>query len=87
MERRVGIYFGETSRSLYEPSKEHVRNPESFSEGSHIIKQWMKHHPEERRPEFIFSVLKNFRDCLSRPVAEAIKFHYSRDELLNSKNE
>jgi hypothetical protein len=43
--------------------------------------------PRGRKPEIIFSVIKNFRDCLSRQVAEAIKIHYSRDELLNSKNE
>ena len=46
-EGRVGIYYGETSRSLYERSKEHVRDAESFSEGSHIIKHLMKHDPEE----------------------------------------
>ena len=33
------------------------------------------------------SVLKTFRDCLSRQVSESIKIHYSRDKLLNSKNE
>ena len=87
LQSRVGIYYGETSRSLYERSKEHVRDAESFSEGSHIIKHWMKHHQDEEKPEFIFSVLKTFRDCLSRQVSEAIKIHYSRDKLLNSKNE
>jgi hypothetical protein len=45
------------ARSLYERSKEHVRDEESFSESSHIIKHWMKHHPEEGKPEFIFSVI------------------------------
>ena len=64
-----------------------MNDADSFSGGSHIIKHWMKHHQEEGKPEFIFSVLKNFRDCLSRQVAEAIKIHYSKDELLNSKNE
>ena len=38
LQSRVGIYYGETSRSLYERSKEHVRDAESFSEGSHIFK-------------------------------------------------
>jgi hypothetical protein len=28
-----------------------------------------------------------YRDCLSRQVEEAIRIHYSKDTLLNSKNE
>ena len=38
-------------------------------------------------PKFTFTILKSFKDCLSRQVAEAIMIHYSGDELLNSKNE
>jgi hypothetical protein len=87
-ERRLGIYYGESSRSLYERSKEHVNDAETFKEGSHIVKHWMAYHQEDNtRPEFIFTVLSTFKDCLSRQVAEAIKIHYSVDDLLNSKNE
>ena len=56
-EKRVGVYFGESSKLLYERSKEHVNDAESFKE------------------------------CQSRQVAEAIKIHYTKDEILNSKNE
>ena len=38
-------------------------------------------------PKFTFTILSTFKDCLSRQVAEAIKIHYSGDQLLNSKNE
>ena len=38
-------------------------------------------------PKFTFTILKSFKDYLSRQVAEAIMIHYSGDELLNSKNE
>jgi hypothetical protein len=38
---RRGIYLGESSRSLYERSKEHLKNAEDFSKGSHIVKHWM----------------------------------------------
>ena len=31
--------------------------------------------------------MNSFKDCLSRQVAEAIEIYYSKDELLNSKNE
>ena len=85
---RRGIYLGETSRTLYERSKEHVADAVSFKEGSHIIKHWISsHHEDKKRPPFFFKVLQPFKDCLSRQVAEAVAINYSKDELLNSKNE
>jgi hypothetical protein len=39
-EHRVRIYYGESSRSLYEGSREHIRDAEKFQEGSHIGKHW-----------------------------------------------
>jgi hypothetical protein len=39
-ERRVEIYIGDLSRSLYERSKEHMSDAEGFQEGSHIVKHW-----------------------------------------------
>ena len=48
----------------------------------------MKYHQkDDSRPPFSFKVLDSFKDCLSRQVAEAIRIHYAKDELLNSKNE
>ena len=38
-------------------------------------------------PKFTFTILKSFKDYLSRQVAEALMIHYSGDELLNSKNQ
>ena len=85
---RNGIYIGESSRSLYERSKEHLRDAESFDPGSHIIKHWMNVHPDRKDcPDFSFSIKNRFRDCLSRQVAEAISILYTKDQILNSKNE
>ena len=85
---RKGIYFGESSRSLYERSREHLKDAADFDSGSHIVKHWMNEHPDmEECPVFSFSILSRFRDCLSRQVAEAITINYTRDQLLNSKNE
>ena len=47
---RKGIYFGESSRSLFERAKEHMTDASSFSDKSHIIKlegntSWSKEHP------------------------------------------
>ena len=38
---REGIYVGESSRSLHERALEHVRDAQSFSVKSHIVKHWM----------------------------------------------
>ena len=38
-------------------------------------------------PTFLFTILNSLKDCLPRLVPEAIEIHYSKDELLNSKNE
>ena len=85
---RIGIYYGETSRTLYERSKEHVNDADSFTQGSHIVKHWMTSHADDQdKPDFIFRVLSSYKDCLSRQVAEAIRIHYTGDVLLNSKNE
>jgi hypothetical protein len=79
---------GETSRSLFERSLEHHRYAEAFSESSHMVKHWIQEHPAARkRPEFEFSILGVYRDCLSRQVAEALRIFYSDAHLLNSKNE
>ena len=52
------------------------------------MKHWMQQHAEDDvMPHFTFTILQSFRDCLSRQVAEAIRIHYSKDTLLNSKNE
>ena len=86
--RREGVYIGETSRSLYERSKEHVADAKSFREGFHIVKHWLSSHEEDKeQPEFIFKKTSSHKDCLSRQIAEAILIHYSKDSLLNSKNE
>ena len=48
----------------------------------------MNEHPEmDVCPKFSFKIKARFRDCLSRQVAEAITILYSKDQLLNSKNE
>ena len=53
-----------------------------------IVKHWLSSHEGEReQPEFIFRKLSSFKDCRSRQIAEAILIHFSKDELLNSKNE
>ena len=85
---RVGIYIGETSRSLAERCTEHFSDAASFSKKSHMVKHWMLTHGEmDTMPPFKIKILKRYRDCLSRQVGEAIHILLSKDQLLNSKNE
>ena len=85
---REGIYVGESSRSLHERALEHVRDAQSFSAKSHIVKHWMNSHPSlPEPPEVEFSVTGMFRDCLTRQISEALRINLSKDMLLNSKGE
>ena len=85
---RIGIYVGETSRSLFERTKEHFGDADGFKPGSHMVKHWMTSHSESNAcPSFEFNIIGSYTDCLSRQVAEALRIMNSKDVLLNSKNE
>ena len=79
------IYVGETSRSLYERTKEHIKDGEDKKEESHIAKHWEHHHQGEDMPEFRFRIVRTFRDSLSRQVAESIRIDLRGEGVLNSK--
>ena len=55
---------------------------------SHIVKHWMSSHPDiPSPPKMTFTVLAMFKDALSRQISEALRIHYSVDNILNSKSE
>ena len=41
-----GVYIGESTRSLYERSKEHEADKEGRKEDSRQVKHWVLDHPE-----------------------------------------
>ena len=85
---RNGIYIGETSRTLHERALEHVRDADAFCPKSHIVKHWMSAHPDlPSPPEMEFGITAQYRDCLSRQIGEALRIHFSADNILNSKGE
>ena len=54
-------------------SKEHQQDATNFSSKSHVIKHWMITHPERpERPPFAFSIISQYRDCLTWQIGEAI---------------
>jgi hypothetical protein len=78
------IYVGESSRSLFERSKEHWSDFRRRTTDSHILKHWNNYHGAEGSPKFKFKPVRFFRDALSRQVAEAIRIQM-RGVTLNSK--
>ena len=83
-----GIYVGESSRSLYERSKEHRADRESMLEESHQVKHWLLHHQELHcPPAFRYKVIATFKDPMTRQLSEAVRIELRGSEVLNSKSE
>ena len=79
-------YIGETGRSLFERSLEHIADDKAEKPGSHIYKHWALHHSSELvQPVFQFKVLRVHQSCLDRQVHEGIRI--AMDGSLNSKCE
>ena len=79
------VYVGETSRSLFERAREHIKDGEAKTEDSHISKHWEQEHPGEPMPEFRFKIIRSFKDSLSRQVAESVRIDLRGEGILNSK--
>ena len=80
------IYVGETSRSLYERIKEHIKDGIERAEDSHIAKHWDQDHMGEQMPHFRFKIVRSFKDSLSRQVAESVRIDLRGEGVLNSKS-
>ena len=80
------VYIGESGRSLYERSQEHLEDAEKRRKCSHIFKHLALQHPEmDTQPRFKFSVLKVHSSPLDRQLHEAVRI--SCHGHLNSKSE
>ena len=62
------IYVGETTRSIFERSKEHWEAWRSRRTDSHILKHWTLHHGATGEPNFVMKVVAFHRTALSRQV-------------------
>ena len=84
----LGIYVGESSRSLYERSKEHEKDRNDEQEESHQLKHWVLDHPElDAPPKFKFKLISSFADPLTRQISEAVRIEQRGELILNSKSE
>ena len=81
-----GIYIGESGRSLYERSKEHLEDAKNHKDSSHIWKHWALCHQDLMvQPVFKFKVIRIHKSCLDRQLHEAVKI--ADCGTLNSKCE
>ena len=83
------LYVGETSRTIYERSREHWADWRGRKDTSHILKHQEQVHGGEEEPKFTMKVVKSFRTALSRQVGEAVRIRRRGGEgnILNSKAE
>ena len=82
------LYVGESSRSLYERSREHHRDMQDRSEDSHQVKHWILDHPDlSSPPKFRYKIVSGFKDALTRQVAESVRIERAGPNILNSKSE
>ena len=68
------VSIGETGRSLFERSSEHLDDALNHRDSSHIWKHWADCHPDLlEQPLFKFKVIKVHKSSLDRQIHEAIK--------------
>ena len=82
-------YYGESSRSAYERSKEHFSDYEKLSSKSHMVKHHVLEHQEiEGKISFSVKILRFHRTAFSRQIHEAVKIQLNENNnILNSKGE
>ena len=83
-------YVGETSRSLYERSFEHLTDFESLSIKSHMLKHAVEMHTREETDKIKFGIriIKTARTSFERQIYESVEIQENRrHHLLNSRSE
>ena len=66
------VYVGESSRSIYERSREHWEGARKGASNNHMVKHQVGEH-DNQAPQFAMKVVKHFRSALARQVAEAVR--------------
>ena len=93
MKKKIKLfkYVGETARSVYERSWEHVNSRDQLQTSSHMLKHILEEHEEEEQMEKIIfgvKVLRYTRNAFERQVSESVLIQEQRGHnILNSKSE
>ena len=86
-------YRGESSKNLYTRNLQHQYNYRGGEKSSAKIKEksFMYQHQQDKHDGgpalFKQSVLRSYKDCLSRQAAEGVFISKMEGEILNSKSE
>ena len=90
-ETKLYKYLGETCRSVWERSAEHLADLRNLSPTSHLLKHILDVHEGEdmERVRFGIRVVKYTRTAFDRQILESVKIQQERKEhfLLNSRTE
>ena len=82
------IYIGETARSLWDRSLEHMDDLKRRTDTSVLYRHWQETHINEGQPEFRVEVLGTHRSATERQISEALAIQRGQyDELINNKSE
>ena len=65
-------YIGETSRSIYERSKEHWEGARKGCLKNHMVKHQLLEHGGEQKPNFFMRIRGHYKTALARQVADAV---------------
>jgi hypothetical protein len=83
-------YVGESARSLFERSWEHVADYRNLSTKSHMLKHAVEMHPEEELNDIKFGIkiTKTAKTSFERQIFESVEIQENRHHhLLNSRSE
>ena len=89
---KISLYHGETSRTLYTRTTEHLRNErdqDSTTEGRALLKHMAVFHPGEE-PSFDIRAVGFFKEPLTRQINEGVRINNTKAHagyLMNSKSE
>ena len=88
-DNKVAVYHGESSRTLFTRTKEHMTGFTSKKKDNPLFKHQTNFHPG-LQPNYTMKALRFFKDPLTRQINEGVRINNSRsspDYLMNSKSE
>ena len=82
-------YYGETSRTLWDRTEDHLSLLRRKSDQSTLLKHWEEAHGDmEEQPEYSFNLMGRHGSALERQLKEALAISRSEvDILMNTKTE
>ena len=84
----VGVYVGETSKSIFERAGEHWQDVKAGKVESHMLKHWETDHSDDKGlPNFKIGIVRTCQDALSRQVGESVRIVLRGGNVLNSRTE